>query len=62
VYAIMSGLGVIWLYFKLPETKGKDIGGNSWCFCRHIAGDKENFVGGYSWVCGQKREAGAWNE
>jgi SP family myo-inositol transporter-like MFS transporter 13 len=29
VYAIMSGLGVIWLYFKLPETKGKDIGGNS---------------------------------
>ena len=25
VYAIMSGLGVIWLYFKLPETKGKSL-------------------------------------
>jgi SP family myo-inositol transporter-like MFS transporter 13 len=25
VYAFMSGLGVIWLYFKLPETKGKSL-------------------------------------
>lgn len=25
VYAIMSGLGVIWLYFNLPETKGKSL-------------------------------------
>jgi SP family myo-inositol transporter-like MFS transporter 13 len=25
VYAFMSGLGVIWLYFNLPETKGKSL-------------------------------------